>query len=342
MSGGSVGANVVYVGEFGTGTFTQSGGSIGAYGTGGSNKAIGIYVSGDTNPGNTNPFYSGHNGNGTFNLGGTNGSSSTALIVGGVEYVGMYTAGIFNQSGGTNAIIGGGSVGQGAGPYEYDNYDGALVLGFYHAGTPGGGGNPGGVGTYNLSGGLLTGGPNPVGGMYGTQGGNEFLGVSGTGIFNQTGGTNNCSALDVGSVNDASMFMTGGWPNGGGRGIYTLSGGLLISTNVSVGSEGYINNGVIPVFAGTFTQTGGTSKTQDLQLGDIYNGTDCKATYNLCGGLLQTPAIDAGAPTRRRTSPSSSLAGRSRRFPAVTEATIPPLSPSAPPRATSRRSMPTA
>ena len=68
----------------------------------------------------------------------------------------------------------------------------------------------------------------------------------------------------------------------------------MISANVGIGSQGYINNGVTPVFAGTFTQSGGTSTTQDLQLGDGYNQTDCKATYNLCGGLLQTPQIEVG------------------------------------------------
>ena len=78
-----------------------------------------------------------------------------------------------------------------------------------------------GVGTYNLNGGLLTGG-NPSA----TYSGYEVVGVSGTGIFNQTGGTNLVSnKLDVGGTqNWGSLFAM---PFNPGYGVYNLSGGLL-------------------------------------------------------------------------------------------------------------------
>ena len=61
------------------------------------------------------------------------------------------------------------------------------------------------MGTYNLNGGLLTGGPNT--GM--TSGGLEIVGVAGTGIFNQTGGTNIATVdLDVGGTAPTNTSAT--------------------------------------------------------------------------------------------------------------------------------------
>ena len=126
------GANVIHVGEKGAGTFTQSGGSIGSYGALGSgvNDAVGIYI-GDDVP----VFGSVHaQGSGTYTLGNPSSSSpSSALLVGGVEYVGGRNSGIFNQTGGTNAIVGGGNMGEGGGQTYYDSYDGVLALGFFAA-----------------------------------------------------------------------------------------------------------------------------------------------------------------------------------------------------------------
>ena len=73
---------------------------------------------------------------------------------------------------------------------------GALFLGWYNGDQKSGTSTPGGafgnaVGTYNLNGGLLTGG-GAVG--FGT-GGIEVIGVAGTGIFNQNAGTNDCSTV---------------------------------------------------------------------------------------------------------------------------------------------------
>ena len=130
MSGGSVGANAMFVGQVGSGTFAQSGGSIGVIGTGGANLPVGLYVGGDIEANLTH-------GTGSYTLGNTNGTSSNALLVGGVEYVGVRGSGVFNQTGGTNAIIGGGSIGQYGSVNAPDTFDGALVLGQCAAKTSG-------------------------------------------------------------------------------------------------------------------------------------------------------------------------------------------------------------
>ena len=60
-----------------------------------------------------------------------------------------------------------------------------------------------GVGTYNLAGGLLTGGPNAGDAL----GGVEIIGQAGTGIFNQTGGTNYCTfEFDVAGTHQTNTW----------------------------------------------------------------------------------------------------------------------------------------
>ena len=170
---------------------------------------------------------------GTYNLSDPNNTGSP-LFVGGVECVGVSGTGTFNQSGGTNAIVGGGDYNKaGAGAalpgyfdVPYGSYTGALMLGWYSGdqtfGVPATGYFGNGVGNYNLSGGLLTGG-NPNN----TMGGIEVVGVAGTGIFTQTGGTNIASReLDVGGPqSNWSSIMA--LPNNLGYGTYSLSNGLL-------------------------------------------------------------------------------------------------------------------
>ena len=107
--------------------------------------------------------------------------------------------------------------------------------------------------------------------------GMEFIGVGGAGIFNQTGGTNQCAALDVASLTDALEFQPAQWKQKGGSGTYNLSNGLLSVAYENMGTSG---NSV-------FTQTGGTNTTTVFSLG----GGSYSATYNLNGGLLQVPGI---------------------------------------------------
>ena len=111
-----------------------------------------------------------------------------------------------------------------------------------------------------------------------SEGGAEFIGGSGTAIFNQSGGTNNIyGELEVeGGGADYGMLI------GGGRGTYNLSAGLLATS--TPGSE---NVGLAGT--GTFVQTGGTNTCGSLSLGYSTYSTvvSYPGTYNLNGGLLR-------------------------------------------------------
>ena len=309
LQGGTVGAAAIYVGgnvasqyangvlmQAGTGVFNQTGGAVGSYGINGfgssANNAVGLTVGGvvgGTSVGRGNYCSS----VGTYNLG--NGTSSP-LLVGGCEVVGASGTGTFTQNSGTNAIVGGGLATwtMGAAGVYYNNAMGALFLGWYAEPTGRASAYYGnGVGTYNLNGGLLTGGPinnsgeGPVNGM----GGYEVLGVGGTGIFNQTGGTNiSTFQLDVGGCPTQGLNIT--LPTTlAAYGAYTLSGGLL-QVPVSQYSQGEL---VGFGGRGIFNQTGGTNLAYEISLagyipsGNSYIGTP--GTYNLNGGLLQANTI---------------------------------------------------
>ena len=157
-------------------------------------------------------------------------NNTGALFVGGYEVVGVNGTGTFNQTGGSNILAGGGAVSTKAPGTPYNNSLGVLFLGFYgNKGATSGGWYGSGVGTYNLSGGLLTGN---VGGT-GTSG-YEVIGQSGTGIFTQSGGTNApVNGFYVGGTKQA-LFGTIQY---GGTGTYTLSNGLLTAANITGGVE---------------------------------------------------------------------------------------------------------
>ncbi len=92
---------------------------------------------------------------------------------------------------------------------------------------------------------------------------NESIGLSGTGTFTQTGGSNTLTGL------------LGLGTNSGSSGTYNLNGGVSLSAF----SE-YIGN----AGTGAFTQTGGTNTaTHDLILGVASGGS---GTYDLVSGAL--------------------------------------------------------
>jgi hypothetical protein len=246
------------IGLSGKGTFTQTGGtntaanflylggnsgSSGTYNLGGTgnlltylDEIIGLSGKGTFNQtGGTNTLtydlYLGHNSGsiGTYNLGGIGNLLSTY----GHEYIGYKGTGTFNQTGGTHTLKGMGG-------------NRNLYLGY----------NSGSSGTYNLSG---TGNLSPNF--------NEYIGYSGTGTFNQTGGTNTVKgALDLGLIPGSS-------------GTYNLSGDGNLSANwINVGSGG----------TGTFTQTGGTNTAANvLDLGSGSTGTyQLSGTGTLSAGLI--------------------------------------------------------
>jgi hypothetical protein len=240
-------------GSNGSGTFNESGGlnsisnfglflgynatdkgfynlSSGALTVTNSSEIVGNNGTGILNQsGGTSTTGSGNNLYLGFNSGstGTYILSNGSLSAGATEIVGDSGTGLFNQSGGANTITGGSSL---------------LYLGF----------NGDTTGTYTLSAGSLS------------VAANEIVGHLGTGIFNQTGGTNtisNSSNLNIGNLS-------------GSTGTYTLSGGALsVALNELVGNGG----------VGIFNQSGGTNTItgpDNLYLG---NSSGSTGTYTLSG-----------------------------------------------------------
>jgi hypothetical protein len=163
------------------------------------------------------------------------------LNTSGAEYIGQNGVGSLNQSGGTN------------------NYSGGLDLGY----------NVGSTGTYTLSGGSLA-NPNAQA--------SEEVGFYGTGIFDQTGGTN--TLVQANTPLEIAFFP-------GSTGTYTLSGGLLSVDLELVGDRG----------AGYFNQTGGTNKV--VELGVATNGGNSQTTnvYSLSGtGTIIAGSESIGSP----------------------------------------------
>jgi T5SS/PEP-CTERM-associated repeat protein len=121
--------------------------------------------------------------------------SGGALVANQSEWVGYNGTGTFNHSGGTNTINANGIV---------DFFVGATA---------------GSMGTYNLSG---------TGQLISNE--SEYIGYSGTGHFNQSGGTNTIR----GAGNDLYLGY-----NTGSLGNYTLTGGTLsVDNNLIVGNSG--------------------------------------------------------------------------------------------------------
>ncbi len=245
---GSLAAGFEYVGYSGSGAFTQSGGTnsasdlelgefsggSGTYNLSGGSLAAGYEIIGNsgsgsfTQSGGTNTVANnfslafGSGTSGAYTLSGTG-----SLSVGGGEYIGWGGSASFTQSGGTNSVTG----------------DLALAL------FSGGGGTFSlGSGSYNLSGGSLS------------VGGDEFIGINGTGVFSQSGGTHTVSG---------GLYLA---DFSGASGTYNLSGGSL-----AVGGDEYIGY----AGTGTFTQSGGTNAiTGNLSVGAAVGS----GTYVLLGG----------------------------------------------------------
>jgi autotransporter-associated beta strand protein len=162
--------------------------------------------------------------------------SSDLSLNSGIEIIGANGSATVNQSNGTNTDT---------------ETNSNLDLGYLAGAT----------GTYNLS----------ASGSIGLQ--YEFIGESGNGTFNQSGGTNTVGVnLEVASYSGSS-------------GVYSLSGSGSLTA-----SEQYIGYGG----NGTFNQSGGSNTitgSTGLIVGD-QNGAN--GTYNLSGGTL---AINSGSLT---------------------------------------------
>ncbi len=299
ISGGSLSAANQYVGNGGTGVFTQTGGSSSVtylklgYNTG--DRGAYILSNGLLTP---NLEYVGYSGTGTFTQsGGINnlvGYDST-LFVG----VGGTSNGTYNLSG--SGQVSAWTVSVGAGTFSQSGGINSIGVGNLYVGT-----NPGISGSYDLSGGQVSTttayvGQNGLGtftqsggnaairnlylgyyvgasGVYNLSGsgllstGYEYFGNSGAaGTFTQSGGTNTVSGY-------FDMPMTTGSVS-----VYSLSDGLLaVSQNENVGLAGL----------GSFTQSGGTN----MIIGLFTLGYDSgSGTYSLNGGRLVLSSLTQGS-----------------------------------------------
>ncbi len=362
MTGGGLSATTYeYVGNSGVGTFIQSGGtnSIGGYlFTGYNSSSSGTYSlsSGYLSVPNNGYEYLGYSGTGNFTQsGGTNncgylimgnntgGSGSYSLsggylLVPNYENVGYSGTGTFTQSGGTNvcnylwvSIYSGGTYSFSSGYLLVaDNAN----VGYDATGTfaqTGGTHNIGewlflgydGSGTYNLSGsGYLS-----ASGTYSSGGstyyGEENFGYYGKGTFAQSGGTNSCIYISIGSyvgsgtyslgngylsVNQATgntqenvgdystgLFLQTGGTNScgflnignqpGSSGTYSLGGSGYLTASGTYPS-GYSQENVGYSGTGTFTQTGGTNSCTYLSIGVAAGSPGGSGTYSLSNGYL--------------------------------------------------------
>ena len=284
LSGGSLSVNgAQYVGEAGTGGFSQ---------TGGTSMISSDLVLGDQS-GST----------GSYTL-----SSTGSLVVGGSIYVGNNGVGNFTQTGGTNTVDVTLTLGNNPGSSgAYTLSAGALTVGgegeiignagvgMFSSKAVGAFNQSGGLntasivylgygiaatGTYTLSGtGILLADGSQDPGLF--TGGEEVGFAAGTGIFTQTGGTN---GINNGYDLDLGVFL-------GSSGTYALSGGTTnVSGSVYVG--GY-NDGV----GGTGVLT--VSGTGILNIGGALTAYDTVGnSIKLKSGTINTAALDFnGAPS---------------------------------------------
>lgn len=246
------------IGNSGTGTFTQTGGSHNVTGYG-----YGIFVIGDSTT-----------GIGTYNLK----DGSLTLVNGFEEYIGNSGKGYFNQSGGThdasNSAV---YLGVSTGGYgEYNMSGGMFKAGGLALGESGG------TGKFYHSGGEVTvsnlelARQNLSNGYYELSGsgklkvnGNLNVGVKGDGYFKQTGGTNQVNGTLTISVNPG--ISTGTYEMMGGRlnavnivnnGTFNFTGGTL-SPGLSPGTLNFVGNYTQGDLAKLLIELGGTTQGTD-------------------------------------------------------------------------------
>jgi hypothetical protein len=280
LSGGTLTAPTIAVGNSGVGSFTQSGGSNTSNSliVGDLAGATGSYnQSGGTNTPSALTISNAATTTGSYTLG-----PGAILSVGsGGEAVGAVGVGSFTQTGGTHTISGSG-----------------LFIGL----------NSNSTGSYTLSGGSLS-TPAGVG---------EGIGISGAGSFSQTGGTNtindflrvgqfagsngsyflgpsaNLSAVNelIGAIAIGTFTQTGGTnsisntlsvgDSSGANGKYALGGGILTAVATIIGNSG----------AGSFTQTGGTQTISGTLF--VGNASGSTGSYALSGGMLFPGQVAVG------------------------------------------------
>ena len=258
-----------YVGDAGTGSFTQSAGT---------NSVV--------QPNWPSTLYLGNltSGSGTYSL------TGTGLVLTDYTIIGYSGAGTFNQSGGTH-IVTYLTLGNSTGSSGIYNLSGSGLL----LASTGESIGAAGSGTFNQSGGTnsvaenlrIGGGAGSVYSMSGSGllsvSGSEYLGYAGTGTFTQSGGTN--------LVGNA-LYL--GYSNGGAAvGVYNLNGtGMLSASSEFVGAR----NGSL-TFAGTFAQSGGLNAVRLLSIGTSGQYLFSGGTLQINGGISNNGIFDGGSGT---------------------------------------------
>jgi hypothetical protein len=269
-SSGATNYGEEYIGSYGTGTFTHSGGT---------NNSVYLSIGGYAGGSGTYSL----SGNGYLSVNQANGNSS--------EYVGDSGTGLFVQTGGTNSCgylaVGNGT--SGIGTYSLSG-SGYLSATSTYSATSYSQENVGvyGLGTFTHSGGTNTCIYLSIGEYAGSSGtysltGNGYLSVNrangrssenvgdaGTGLFVQTGGTNSCAYLAVGNQS-------------GSIGAYTLSGSGYLSASSTFSATSYSQENVGVYGSGSFTQSGGTNTCIYLSIGELAGSS---GTYSLSNGYL--------------------------------------------------------
>ena len=230
LKGGTLSTDSLYVGVFGTGSMTQSGGT----------NTI-------TNNSFSSGLYVGYGGQGAYTLNSNNSASSLSATN---ETIGVSAQGTVNQRGNsTNTVAGLLTIGGGVGGNGiYSISAGTLTAQSTVVGYNGGVGTVnesgisnvtvqagglvlstfGGVGAFNLSGGTLT-TPSTAGGFV----------VNPSGSFNQTGGTYNGYLNNNGVVSYGGGTFSGTLEN-------DLTGSLTLTATLVAGG-GVINKGFITI-----------------------------------------------------------------------------------------------
>jgi hypothetical protein len=274
-------AKTVIVGDTRLGSYVQNGGSL--------------LVTGNT-PGSHLIIGAGNGGSGSYTL--TNGAISAAAIHvgGGSTSLGWVSNGVFEQTGGSvNVTTGVGEVIVGDSPGTSGLYlmkGGSLAANQLYVGVKGSNGTGR---TFNHTGGTVTvNGSLALGGFSGpgstthpsgtyllsgdasTQlfSARQFVGVSGTGVFTQSGGVNNVT-LGVSGVDRAVLV---GAQQTGSAGTYNMNGGILNAEALFIGNPG----------RGTFNHASGTvNVTQQLVVDN--DGTASQlGRYVMTAGQLNT------------------------------------------------------
>ncbi|MBV8653015.1 MAG: hypothetical protein JO255_16235, partial [Alphaproteobacteria bacterium] len=186
-------------------------------------------------------------------IGNNAGVSGTYTLSGGTvsasfEDIGRSGSGTFTQNGGSNSIIGSGTL---------------SVLGTNEtAGTLIVGENPGSSGTYNLTAGTLSAESEGIG-----------TNLESAGAFAQSGGTNRVSgALILGVFGNTNTTLNS-------SGTYTLSGPSTVTLQAGSETIGDTGNAIFAQSGGSNTIAGGGSLV-------LANGASSKASYTLSGGSL--------------------------------------------------------